>query len=140
MKYSIILLSILLSGCVNVREMTGTEVAWQTMNAIDIVQTLQVAKFPECYEESNWMTKALIGKHPSESEVLAVGVLYGWGHAKISEMIRSRMTFDENGDPSNAWEAVNIVWNLFSFVGTGSAVLHNHQIGVRPFNNSKPCP
>lgn len=115
-----------LGGC---QSMDRQELAWQTLHAVDVAQTLNAASDP-CYKEDAWLTQRLIGAQPSDGEVLAWGVGTALFHAWISNALEDR------GAP--VW--VQKVWTLGTLGHTSYAVTTNHEAGVRPFGGNRPVP
>ena len=109
MKYLLIATLILMSGCSNTQ-------IWQTAHAIDVAQTIQISKHPECYSESNRFTKAMIGSKPSEEEVYMWGAGTAIAHYFLSKAAKGTR------------------FEKFLYVGTGmqlNSVVNNHAIGLR---------
>jgi uncharacterized protein YceK len=78
------LLLLLLTGC---SSMSKKEIVWQSLHAVDVAQTLQIAKNADCFAERNPMTVQVIGEHPSEKNVLAWGVLLSIGYHYLDEWL-----------------------------------------------------
>lgn len=114
-----LLLALSLSGCALTPEQT-----WQAIHLIDTGQTLHIARAPECYYENAPLTRAIIGKHPNEAEVAAIMITYSLLHDYISDRLRER----ENLAWLRAFQVVTIL-------NSGRNVIHNHQIGLRPFGS-----
>jgi hypothetical protein len=109
--------------------MSRQELAWQTLHAVDVAQTLEAARDP-CYRESAWVTRHLIGRQPSDGSVLAWGAGTAVLHAWISSELESR------GAP--AW--VQMVWDLGTLGQTAYAVGSNHTAGVRVLGRNQRVP
>ncbi|HYM34239.1 MAG TPA: hypothetical protein VET48_02525 [Steroidobacteraceae bacterium] len=72
----------LVSGCVALNE--RDEFTWQTMHAIDTVQTFHIARDPRYKEvESAW----LIGEYPDEKAVLAWSIGWSLAHASVTQLL-----------------------------------------------------
>ena len=67
--------------------MDTEEVAWQTLHAIDVAQTLNAAHDP-CYVEAFSVTRALIGEQPSTTEVLVWGASTAALHYFVSKTLK----------------------------------------------------
>ena len=55
--------SALLSGGCQSLNLSNEEIAWQTLHAVDVAQTLSAAEDP-CYVEAAYFTRQLIGEQP----------------------------------------------------------------------------
>jgi hypothetical protein len=71
-----------LGGCTTLQP---AEAVYQTAHAVDISQTLEIARKPAQYreKESAW----LIGEHPSEGKVLAWGIGEAVIHYEVSDLL-----------------------------------------------------
>ena len=107
----------LLSGCDTLPLAKG-EAAWQLLHAVDTAQTIHIARAPECFYENAPLTRAIIGKHPSEAEVAAIMVGYSMLHQYVSRRLE--------GNWLRAFQVVSIA-------NTARNVANNHRIGLRPF-------
>ncbi|MGB8693013.1 MAG: hypothetical protein WCD08_05835 [Steroidobacteraceae bacterium] len=65
--------------------MPRDELAWQALHVVDVAQTAQISRHPECYHEVG--SSYLIGQHPDLLQVLAWGVAEGYGHYWISDWL-----------------------------------------------------
>jgi len=106
---------------------SNEEIAWQTLHAIDVAQTVSAAQDP-CYVEDAYVTRQLIGSQPSTGEVLLWGAGMAAGHAWISTLLESH-------DAPN-W--VQKTWSYATITGTGIAVATNHSEGIRVLGDNKP--
>ncbi|MGE0621160.1 MAG: hypothetical protein AB7I04_21920 [Pseudomonadales bacterium] len=117
--------SLFSAGCQSL-ELSGEEITWQTLHAIDVAQTLSAADDP-CYVEDAVVTRALIGSQPSQGEVLLWGAGMAVGHAWVS-------SFLQNQD-APMW--LRKTWSYATITGTGIAIASNHSEGVRVFGDNK---
>lgn len=113
------LLVAVLSGCAATPEKT-----WQTLHAIDLGQTLHIARAPACYHEGNEATAAVIGEHPSEEGVVAIMVTYAVLHYYIGKRLEAL----EDKRWLKAFQYLTILQSARTVVG-------NHQLGLRPFGS-----
>lgn len=111
-KVAVAVACLLLAGCAS---MNGMERAWQVTHAIDAAQTLSIAG-DECYEEQNWATRRLIGRRPSEADVVAWWAGTAIAHAWVSRRLEGR------------WRAV---WQSVTLVYGVDTVIENHRAGIR---------
>jgi hypothetical protein len=116
MKIAIALSASLLAGC---STMSAPEMTLHGLHAIDVAQTVQIARNPPCYYEADPITSRLIGEHPSERDVLI------WGVASGVFMHYASKKADESG----GWKRA--AWYAAAIVMTGRAVIGNHNIGLR---------
>ncbi len=89
-KAAIILVLVSLQGCAAYNNMSPSEKAWQALNVVDAMQTLDVARNPRCYKEGNALTSAVIGEHPSEAEVVGFMVAGAVVHYQISRYMERK--------------------------------------------------
>jgi hypothetical protein len=116
----------LLAGC---ETMSRREIAWQALHAVDVAQTLSAARDP-CYEEAAWLTRRLIGRQPSDAEVLVWGVGTAAFHAWVSHELHHR--------EAPTW--LRMVWDLGTLGQTVYAIGSNHDTGVRIVGDNRPVP
>ncbi len=117
--------SVLSAGCQSF-QLSNEEIAWQTLHAVDIAQTLSAAQDP-CYVEDAYLTKRLIGEQPSTGEVLLWGAGVAVGHAFVTNFLQQR---DAPG-----W--VQKTWSYATITTTGIAIASNHSEGVRVFGDNE---
>ena len=120
---AVVVFGSMLSGCQSIDK---REMAWQTLHAIDVSQTLNAAGDP-CYKEVSWMTKRLIGEQPSQAEVMVWGIATAMAHMWISNKLEQR----------DAPRWVQAVWDFGTIGHTGYAVVNNHANGVRPWGDNE---
>lgn len=128
-RMAIIALASMLSGCSALE--TQESQAWLALHAVDTIQTLRIAESPNCYAESDGVTRSLIGAHPSEGEVLAWSVGMAGLHLGVTELLL------RNDHPKLAK-----AWQYFRIGVTASSIAENHSIGIRigsPNHHSGPC-
>ena len=88
-----------LSGCTALHE--RDEVAWQTMHAIDTVQTFHIARDPRYKEvESAW----LIGEYPDDKAVLAWSIGWSLAHAGVTQLLIDH----DHPKLTKAWQYVTL--------------------------------
>jgi hypothetical protein len=120
---------VLISGCAAFgslpSETRGEEIAWQSLHGIDAVQTLAIARDPDCFQEES--LDPLIGKHPSEGIV----VLWAAAASVLHFLVTDWLADHDNPALVRVWEGITIAT-------TGYVVVRNIQIGVRPFAHDEP--
>ena len=114
------------AGCQSL-DFSREEIAWQTLHAVDVAQTLSAAGDP-CYVEDAYVTRALIGSQPSEGEVLLWGAGMAVGHAWVTGLL------ERHAAPG--W--LRKTWSYATITGTGIAIASNHAEGVRMFGDNEP--
>lgn len=117
--------SVLSAGCQSF-EFSNEEIAWQSLHAIDIAQTLSAAQDP-CYVEDAFVTRQLIGSQPSTGEVLLWGAGMAVGHAFVTNLLEQHQ--------APGW--VQKTWSYATITGTGIAIASNHSEGVRVFGDNE---
>lgn len=65
---------------------TREEQTWQTLHAVDVLQTYAIVGDP-CFEEGNPVTRAAIGGDPSHADVIAWGVASSALHAGVTQYL-----------------------------------------------------
>ena len=118
--------SILSAGCQSL-DLSGEEITWQTLHAIDVAQTLSAADDP-CYVEDAPVTRSIIGSQPSQGEVLLWGAGMAVGHAWVTGLL------ERHAAPM--W--LQKTWSYATITGTGIAIASNHAEGVRVFGHNEP--
>jgi hypothetical protein len=117
---------VLLGGCQSL-EMSPEEMTWQALHAFDVAQTMSAADDP-CYVEDAWLTRRLIGREPSEAEVMLWGIGTAVSHWWIGNLLED-------------WDAptwLQKVWSYGTITSTGYAIVNNHDEGIRAFSSNKP--
>lgn len=123
MKHTLTFLSfiLLLSGCATTpnqwtRENKALETTYQTLHAIDLMQTLDIKNHPELHE-SSWM----LGRHPSDASIATWYVSTTYGHALVTSIFESK---DLPKWMCRTWQALTIV-------DVANAVRGNYQLGLK---------
>jgi len=113
---------LLLCGCATWNSWTPEtrfqETVWQLTHSVDVAQTVQAARDPNCYGEKNF----LIGPHPSVPTVIVSGLAISAGHWMFTDWI-------ERNFRDHLW--VQDLWFVTSTFVVGHAVANNWQIGLR---------
>ena len=90
------------------------EWVWQSLHAIDMAQTIRIAKNPDKFQELN----PLLGKHPSTSEVVAFAVATSVSHAYLVYKLQ------EAGLPVKVFEYITIGYKGITIKKNIDAGLH----------------
>lgn len=95
------------------------EAVFQALNAMDAVQTIQIAQHPERWREQQ--AEFLIGSHPSTGSVVALKAAEGFGHYAVTYGL---VQLDARPGIIRAWECITVGW-------VGATVAHNYSIGIK---------
>ena len=86
-------------------------VLFNVLQGIDMLQTLEIANNDKYYE-----TNKILGKHPSEAEVVTYFIARGFAHYQATRMIPQRYR--------NLFHGYNVFYNY-------NVIRDNHQLGIR---------
>ena len=86
-------------------------VVFNILQGIDMLQTLEIANNDNYYEKNK-----ILGKHPSEAEVVTYFIARGLVHYQATRMIPQRYR--------NLFHGYNVVYNY-------NVIRDNHQLGIR---------
>jgi hypothetical protein len=86
-------------------------VLFNVLQGIDMLQTLEIANNDKYYEKN-----PILGKHPSEAEVVTYFIARGFVHYQATRMIPQRYR--------NFFHGYNVVYNY-------NVIRDNHQLGIR---------
>ena len=86
-------------------------VLFNVLQGIDMLQTLEIANNDKYYE-----TNKILGKHPSEAEVVTYFIARGFVHYQATRIIPQRYR--------NLFHGYNVVYNY-------NVIKDNHQLGIR---------
>lgn len=116
-----IILTVLLAGCVSspstwTKETRYSEYAYQTVHAVDLVQTLDIKNHPGL-RETNWF----LGEHPSDGKVAIWYVGTAVGHGFVTS------AFEREGAP----EWMKRTWQSITIGDAVNAVYGNYRLGLR---------
>ena len=78
---------------------------------IDMLQTLEIANNDNYYEKNK-----ILGKHPSEAQVITYFIVRGFAHYEATKMIPVKYR--------SLWHTYNVVYNY-------DVIRDNHNIGIR---------
>ena len=101
---------------------TAMEVTWQVLHAVEMGQTLDLARQPDRYYER---FNPLLGTHPTTGKVYAWAAASSLAHAGISYLLPKEVDLWGMKIPvRNAFQAVSIAW-------TTGMVVNNFEVGLR---------
>lgn len=105
-----------LCGCAS---LSPGEIAVQSLHAVDVAQTVKIAKNPTKYQEAGYGMPFLIGAHPSEARVIEWGAVSGIAHYAVDDYLYQH----NHPKVAMAFEAVSIAF-------VADTVHHNYSIGL----------
>jgi len=88
------------------------ELAFQTVNFIDMMQTLEIVQHDDLYYETN----PILGKHPQQHEVITYFMIRGSLHYQITKWLP---------------EKFRMPWLTVTFFPQIPIIEHNHNLGIR---------
>lgn len=106
------------------KETTAEEAVWQSLNIIDVAQTLYIANHPDRFYETN--AAAFIGAHPSRGGVIGYMVGCGILHYAIAIGIENLVQRD------NRYRVLQRVFQAASIGEKSYNVIHNQMVGIKP--------
>lgn len=129
-------------GCATGPDRTrGAELTWLALHAVDTAQTVTIAKSPDCLYEKNPLAVAVYGtKHPSLARVLVTNTVMAGVHYTVSgwwDRHVAAADADIENDNAALWHMGRFAWYAASFAGTGSAVIGNVRLGVKPLSTAR---
>ena len=111
---------LVLAGCQGVPK---AEIAWQALHAVDVAQTVQIAR-SSCYQESDELTARIIGEDPSTGEALAWGVGLAGVHYGVTRWLES----------IEAPRWVQGTWQALTIGNTAYFIKQNNDQGIKPWD------
>lgn len=111
------------------------ETVWLGLHTVDTMQTMQIARNPECYWEDNKLAAGIYGtKHPDENRVMITNVLLGLVHSRVSRWLDDGVARSKFADDGNVggWYVGRIAWHTLSIGLTTAAVSNNFRRGIGP--------
>lgn len=114
---------------------TPLEIAYQVTNAVDFAQTVNTARRPDCYRESDLVTSQIIGSHPSTQSVEAMWAIQSAAHYLVSNWLDR----EAEATGSRSWEVARIIWHGAMLGNSIRNVVANERIGLRPFGSGSNC-
>ena len=88
------------------------ELAFQTVNFIDMMQTLEIVQHDDLYYETN----PILGKHPQQYEVITYFMIRGSLHYQVTKWLP---------------EKFKMPWLTVTFFPQIPIIEHNHNLGIR---------
>lgn len=118
-----------LSGCTTLSpEARATEAVWQTLNVVDIGQTVTISREPKNWRETNPGLCALASNHPTTGKVYAVMIGDAVLHYAVTALL------DDKDTGRGAWHVANIAWQSVTLGEKGYNVAHNFDVGLKPWS------
>ena len=110
------LILILLSSTAISEELSKSEkigeLAFQTVNFIDMMQTLEIVQHSDLYYETN----PILGKHPQQHEVITYFMIRGAGHYHMTKWLPKKF---------------RPAWLTITFLPQIPIIEHTHNLGIR---------
>ncbi len=107
------------------KETQVQEVIWQSMNVVDALQSIQIAKQPACYEEVGTPRLLGSGPHPSEGATVGYAGLFAVGHYAISRLLEN-LVEDSDGD----YRLLQRIWEYSTIFAKGMTISNNARLGL----------
>lgn len=109
------------------------EGAWLVLDAVDTLQTIQLAKHPACYRETDVAAVWLYGSdHPAPARVALTNLVLAIGHTMVTAWLDDRVDANANTDAYGPWVVTRFVWHAISLGASGGAVINNYSKGLTP--------
>jgi hypothetical protein len=119
------------------RTTAKAETVWLGMHAVDTMQTVTIARNPECYHEANGLAAAIYGsEHPSTGRVVATNLVMAYAHAKLGAYLDRKAEAEAAEDNGIGWYVARGGFYVASFLGTGLAVTNNSMRGIGPLESN----
>lgn len=127
----VLLVALLLLPSCAVTPSNVAEVTYQSLEAIDYAQTLNVVRRPDCLQESG-PAHYLIGHHPDNTKL----ALYTVGMMGSHFLVTNWLNREIDATDAEGWKAVLVVWQLGSIAFESQYVIHNFKLGSEPFGHN----
>ena len=115
-KLLFLLLTITLISTANSQELSKEEkmgeLSFQTINFIDMLQTVEIVEHGDKWYETN----PILGKHPQQHEVITYFMIRGATHYHITKWLPKKF---------------RPVWLTVTFLPQIPLIEHNHNLGIR---------
>ena len=109
-----------IGGCLGCSNVSTWEYSWQAMHLIDVAQTYHaIGEHPHCFEELDPLTKNVMGKHPSKSDILQWGIASSIVHIFLGKWVDKK--FKKSG---KYIRSVDTAYKLGTIVGNHSRGLY----------------
>jgi hypothetical protein len=118
----------------------NVELSWLALHAVDTAQTVTIAKSPGCFYERSPLAQMVYGtKHPSVGRVVTTNTVMAaahWGMGAMLDRHTEAALADDSGN-AGLWYAARVSYYAMSFMGTGSAVVGNVRLGIKPLSHQE---
>lgn len=137
------LFAVLCAGCSTYTNShtRNAELTWLVVHAIDTAQTVTIARSPECLWEDAPLARMVYGtKHPSVERVLVTNTAMAWAHWQLGAWLDSHTqsaTADEGNNNAALWHIGRFGFYALSFAGSGTAVIGNVRLGIKPLSRAR---
>jgi hypothetical protein len=117
----------------------NAELGWLALHTVDTLQTVTIARSPDCLYEKSPLARMVYGTdHPSVSRVLMTNTGMAVLHWGMGSMLDRHA--EAGGDNVGVWYSARIAFYTMSFIGTGSAVIGNVRLGIKPATTMRCAP
>lgn len=114
------------------------EGAWLVLDAVDTLQTVQIAKHHNCFRESDPLAAWIYGsKYPNAGRVVLTNIVLATAHTMVTSWLDDKVATGSIG-----WYRARVAWHTGSLLYSGVAVAHNMQqgLGLTTVHNSDCTP
>lgn len=120
---------------------SDAEGAFLVLDTIDTLQTVDIAKHPQCWREADPVAAKIYGSdHPSAGKVIGINVALMLAHTMVAswldDEVDKHLALDQatpGTDSVGPWYVGRIVFHTVSIVASGAAVINNKRLGISPF-------
>jgi hypothetical protein len=124
-------------------EARNAELGWQALHLVDTAQTVTIARSPACLHEANPLARAVYGTaHPSVRRVVltnTAGAVLHWTAGSWLDRATER-SFASEGPNRGALYVARLAYYGLSFLGSGTAVVGNMRLGIKPLTRAECAP
>ncbi len=93
--------------------------------------TINIARRPDCYIESNPITLHLIGAHPSTGAVAGMWAAQATAHYAVSAWLDREV----DATDSRGWRVTRSIWQVLTIGMAGYNVARNRDMSLPPFGD-----
>lgn len=142
---AVLAMLVLLSGCASFpvplnpqseqQNSDYAEGAFLALDTIDTLQTINIAKHPNCWREADPFAAKIYGTdHPSVGKVIGINIALMLAHTMLASWLDDEVATHESANDGSVgpWYVGRIVFHVVSIVGSGAAVLNNKHLGISP--------
>lgn len=112
------------------------EGAFLVLDTVDTLQTINIAKHPNCWREADPFAAKIYGTdHPKVGEVIAINVALMLAHTMVAAWLDDEVAAHDKANDGSVgpWYVGRVVFHTVSILGSGAAVLNNKHLGISPW-------